>query len=122
MKNFTKTSISVFKKVYNTPTLPDHIIKLQDKLIIRIIRVLGGLSIILLMSKRLNTIFTGLLLDLLNLICFIFMIIFVIYNLYIMYHKIVHTIKTLKSDNLDIRNSPLNFYATMWAILLERCL
>ena len=83
MKNFTKTSISVFKKVYNTPTLPDHIIKLQDKLIIRIIRVLGGLSIILLMSKRLNTIFTGLLLDLLNLICFIFMIIFVIYNLYI---------------------------------------
>ena len=36
MKNFTKTSISVFKKVYNTPTLPDHIIKLQDKLIIRI--------------------------------------------------------------------------------------
>ena len=103
------------KKGYNMPTLPQNIIDFQNKLIIRIIRVLGGLSIILLISKKLNTIFSGNLLTIIYFICCMFMLMFVIYNLYIMYHKIVHSIRTLRSNKLDIRNSPLNFYALMWA-------
>ena len=57
------------KKGYNMPTLPQNIIDFQNKLIIRIIRVLGGLSIILLISKKLNTIFSG---NLLTIIYFYF--------------------------------------------------
>jgi hypothetical protein len=41
-----------FVKGYQTPTLPPHIIAFQNKVFMRIFRVLGGLSIILMIASK----------------------------------------------------------------------
>ena len=39
------------KRAYSIPTLPDNILKIQSYPIIRILRFLGGLSMLMLLSK-----------------------------------------------------------------------
>lgn len=101
--NLKKTILfQVLKKGLLTPTLPDHIIEFQNKLYIRIIRVLGSLSLVLLLSHRLELYFTGVYYSIAIYICFIFILMFNIYIIYINYHRIIHSIKVLRSDKLDI--------------------
>lgn len=90
-----------FKKGYNTPTLPENIIKVQSYFLIRIIRFLGGLSFLLILSKN----YLNYPMYLLYISMF-FSILFTIYHFIITYYRITHIIKILKSDQFDIRNSP----------------
>lgn len=88
------------KKGFLTPTLPDNILKFQENPIIRIFRVLGGLSILLLLSNdKFNFHLYFLLLFLL------IGILFLIYHIIISYYRIKHIIKMLKSDELKIKKS-----------------
>lgn len=86
------------KKGYNTPILPKNIIKVQSYPIIRLIRFLGGLSFLLILSQ-----------SYLNYPKYIlyfsmfFCLVFTIYHFIISYYRITHIIKILKSDQLDIR-------------------
>lgn len=99
-----------FKLGLNTPTLPDNIIKVQSYPIIRIIRFLGGVSILFILSKRyLN--FPIIFLY----IAMFFTLIFTIYHIIITFYRIKHIIEVLKSDKLDIRNSPLDRLAQLGA-------
>jgi hypothetical protein len=87
-----------------TPTLPANILALQNNPIIRILRVLGGISLILLLTQRLNVLGSGLLYLTALYVCFIIIIFFSIYLMYINYHRIINMYKVLNSDQLECNN------------------
>ena len=85
--NKTKFSFgSVFKIIFigirkglNTPTLPYFLITLQNKPIIRILRFLGGISMILIITHKLEYLGNGIIYLIALLICTLFSLIFTIY-------------------------------------------
>ena len=98
---------------WNTPTLPQNIIDFQMNPLIRILRVLGGISTLYLLSNKssnYNVFFLYL--------AIFFSVTFFIYNSYISVHRVRFMYRTLKSDKLDIRNSPLDHLARLSARLL----
>jgi cytochrome c oxidase subunit 2 len=95
---------------WNTPTLPEHIIKLQSHFLIRIFRVLGGISLLLVLSKKVQLL-PNILLYIVVLIVFLFLI----YHMYITIHRVIHIRYLFKSGKLDVRNSPLSKLASMFA-------
>lgn len=94
------------KKGLITTTFPAHIILFQKNVFIRILRVLGGISIILIITKRLEMLGSYYLP--VFIICFIISIIFSFYLIYITIYRIIHIYKNFNSKDLDIRNSPLD--------------
>lgn len=88
------------KKSFFTPTLPNHIINFNNNPIIRIFRVLGGISILLILIHRLDYLGDGLLYFYGLGICTFFAFIFSLYFLFLTYHIIKYMIKVFKSDQL----------------------
>lgn len=94
-------------KGWRTPTLPQHILVLRLDPTIRILRVSGGISLLLIVFKgidHLNTFFL-----------YFTVIIYTLYSfyvLYINYHRIIHVYKALKSYDLDVRDSSLDKFAS----------
>src|ERR1700675_351085 len=102
ISNIIKRLLIGFKKGYLTPTLPSNIIK--------ILRFLGGISFLFILSKtHLN--FPSYILYL----SIFFSFLFTIYHIIISYFRIKHIIYILKSDQLDVKNSPLDKIATLGA-------
>lgn len=99
-----------FKKGIFTPTLPVEIIKIQSSLIIRIIRFLGGASFLVILGNN----YINYNLYVLYVSMF-FAILFTIYHIVISYYRFKHIIKIIKSDQLEIKNSPLDRLATLSA-------
>lgn len=94
---------SGFKKGYTTPNLPENIIAFQNYPIIRILRFLGGVSLLFILSKS----YLGLPLIFLCFACF-FTFLFSVYHFVVSYYRIKHMIKILKSDALNVKISNLN--------------
>jgi len=88
-----------FKKAYQTPTLPDHIIEFTNKPLIRIMRFLGGVSFLTILSKSYLNYHICILL-----IAMFFAIIFTCYHFYLSYNRFKHIKYLLKSDKLEVRN------------------
>jgi hypothetical protein len=96
--NLGKSIYKGFQKAYQTPTLPDHIIKFKMDPTIRIFRVLGGLSFLFIITKvHLNFPIYFLF------IAAFFNILFSIYHFYLSYHRIKHIRFLFKSGALEIR-------------------
>ena len=112
-RTFFKRFIIGLKVGWNTPTLPDNILKLQLHPLVRILRVLGGISTLYLLSNKASQYSIYIFY-----FAFFFCLSFFIYHIYISYHRIKHIYKTLKSDKLDIKNSPLDHFARLSARLL----
>ena len=112
-KNFFKRLLIGLSKGWNTPTLPQHLLTLQLHPLIRIFRVLGGISILLILTKRVNY-FNSFVLYLVVLIS----IFYTFYVLYISYYRLKHIYKIMKSKDLEIRNSPLDKFATLASKLI----
>lgn len=90
---------------FKTSTLPDNILNFINLPLMRIFRVLGGISIIILLSNKLsNNGFSSILFY----FVFIISVTFLIYHIIIIYYRILHIIKIWKSDKFDIRNSPID--------------
>lgn len=106
MKNnsIIKRLLIGLKKGWLTPTLPEDMLKLHNSVFIRILRVLGGFSVILIVTHRLEFLGPGMLHTLLVILCTIFIVLFNLYLFYINYHRIKHIYKLLKSGDLDVRN------------------
>lgn len=103
------------KKGWVTPTLPENITKFHDKPIVRLFRILGGLSVIITLGK-VNFSF-----DLpiyIFYISFFITILFFLYMLVINIIRLIHIVKILKSDELDVRNSPIDRIASLTARIL----
>nr|WDS46423.1 hypothetical protein [Cyathus striatus] len=90
------------KKGYGVSIYPPHIMELKNKIYIRILRVSGGLSILLLFTHVIQNIY---------ILC-LFGLIIVLHLFYILYssYYIIKHIKYIitESDQLDVRNSPLD--------------
>ena len=84
------------KKGYNTPTLPENILKFQSLIYIRILRVLGGISFLFILSKH----YLNYHIYFLYISMFIATL-FTIYHIIISYHRIKHMKKVLRSGHLD---------------------
>lgn len=106
------------KKGILTATLPNHIIQLNNNPIIRIFRVLGGISILLILTHKLDSLGDGLLYLFTLVLCTVLALLFSLYRIFLTYHRIKHMIKVLKSDDLDVRNSPLDRFATIAAKII----
>lgn len=90
------------KKGWSTPTLPSQLLTLHNNVFIRFLRVSGGISIILIITHRLDFLGKGLLYLICLVICLVFSFIYSLYLIYINYHRIKHMYKTLKNRDLDI--------------------
>lgn len=101
-------------KGWSAPSLPEHILGLQSKPIIRIFRVLGGISTLALLGRGYLGRFelNGYVLYATLFIAFLFLL----YNLYIGWNRINYISKNIKE--LEVRNSPLDTYATLMARLI----
>jgi hypothetical protein len=118
MKNIFQRFFKGAKKGLLTPTLPDHIIALQKNVFIRLLRVIGGISIILILTHRLEYLGSGILYLIALCICIFFSQLFSFYLIYVNYYRIKNMYKVFKSDDLDVRNSPFDRFASLSARLL----
>lgn len=114
MRSFLTRALKGLKKGYHFPTLPDHIIELTNHPLVRILRFLGGLSILLVLTHRLE-ILTGNYYLFALVTCLFFIFIFLLYHIYITYHRFIHIYKSIKSGKLDIRNSPFDRFSTSFS-------
>lgn len=83
---------------WNTPTLPENIIKFQMNPLIRILRVLAGVITIFLLSIKASS--YSVFIFYLALFAFLFFI----YHIIILIIRYKHIYKTLNSDKLDVKN------------------
>ena len=97
---FTGIMIGIKKGIF-TPTLPQNILNFQRHPLIRILRFLGGMSLLFIMSK-IYTIFPFYFLY----IAYFISLLFLIYQIGITYYRIKHIYKLFKSGELETRNSP----------------
>jgi len=106
-KTIFRRLIIGLKKGYSTPTLPENLLKLQNNVGIRYLRITGGLSAVLLITGRLEKLGLGYLYQFSLYLCITLTILFLFYSLYLNYYRIKYMYKVWKSDELDVRNSPL---------------
>ena len=99
-KTILSSLILGFKKGWDTPSLPDNIIKLQSHILIRVLRFLGGISLILTLAHS----YINLPLSVRCILIFI-LLLFHIYLGIISFIRIKHIIKLIKSGALNVRNS-----------------
>lgn len=102
--NLLSRLILGINKGWEINTLPSHILQLQMHPLIRIFRVLGGISLLLVLSKKIFVYNLYILY-----IVFLITILYGIYITFINYHRYKHIYKILKDKKeLEIRNSPLD--------------
>lgn len=65
-------------------------------------RVLGGISVICIITHKLDYLGTGLIYNILLYICSLLSFILSFYLLYITYQRVKYMVKTIKSDKLDV--------------------
>lgn len=111
-----------FKHAWNIPSLPSNVQYFHNHVFTRIFRVIGGFSIVAFLSGSLEQakhyLFSNnILWPLYYLVLFLALSHF-IYILAIKTIKIVHMIKVWRSGKLDVRNSPLDKFATSASKLL----
>jgi len=116
-KESTKTLWQRFiiglKVGWNAPLLPERVANLHNHPFIRIFRVIGGISIITVLSKKHLLLFWP----------FKFIVLFLallhfIYIFSISIIKLWYGFKVLRSDKLDVKNSPFDHFATVTGKLL----
>lgn len=101
MKRFSLRTWNGVKKGLLTPTLSKEMLDFQRKPLIRILRVLGGLSWFSILGRGF--------LELNGFILYVslfFVLIFFIYHIYISIHRYKHIKKILMGPELEVRNSP----------------
>lgn len=114
-KTLTKRFISAAKKGFTTPTLPKDIIDFTMLPEIRIFRVIGGISTLLLISKK------YLILPYPNICIYILFVIsscFLIYHLYLVYYRFKHIRFLIKSGQMSIYKAPSPLPTIWWRGLL----
>ena len=93
--------------------LPESVMKIHNHSFVRVFRVVGGISILMVLSKNHLWLFVP----------FKFIVLFLallhfIYITCISRIKLIHGFKVLRSDKLDVRNSPMDQFASLTGKLL----
>lgn len=118
-----KNIIQGFKKAYNLPTLPNKINNFYNHIFTRIFRFIGGLSVLVTLTKSFNyahLYFNDFISEIINISTITLASIFIIFHIIINIIKIVYGIYLLKKkpETFEIRNSPLNLFASQIAKIL----
>lgn len=117
MKNNQKTLfqrlVASLKVGWNAPVLPPKVLNFHNNPLVRIFRVIGGISILTVLSN----------IHLLLFLPFKLMVLFIallhfIYITTVSIIKLWYGFKVLKSDELNVKNSPLDRFATTAGKLL----
>src|ERR1700719_801239 len=108
MKRINNLKIGIIK-VYNTPTLPDKVLNFNKNIFVRIFRIIGGICLLLTLSKNLFS----LNINIIYLVIFIDFL-FLIYQFFLIVYRIKNIYKILNENSLDIKNSPLDKFATIF--------
>ena len=87
-----------FKKGIKTSTLPQEIIAFQNNFLIRILRFLGGISLLMLLGRSIIKL-EGIYLYL----AFTLTLLYIIFHVYIFYQKIKYFRKRLKNGDFDVK-------------------
>lgn len=112
MKNvFSRLKVGV-RRGHSIPTLPSWALAFYNHILIRIFRVLRGLSFLYLLSKN-NAIISGHMNQTLNLICLNIASLFCLVLIIAKIIRTIHIIKILKGKDLDIKNSPYDRFASL---------
>jgi hypothetical protein len=113
------------KHALNVPSLPKKVSDFYNHIYTRIFRFIGGISILLLLTKafehiQLQNYFSESICEIINLTIIITATFFIIFTIIINSIKIVYTIYLFikKPDTFEVRNSPLNIFATQIAKIL----
>jgi len=108
---FNITTIGI-KKGWSHPTLPKNLLKLQLHPFIRIFKLLGGISILIIFTKvyekcNISVLYISIILS----------ILYIKYNTYLNYYRIKHIYSSIKKGDLDVKN-PLYKYASLFSKLI----
>jgi hypothetical protein len=119
-KSYLNRIIIGFKHAWNIPSLPTSVLDFHNHIFTRIFRVLGGISIVGFLSgtAKLYLFSSELLWPLYYLVLFLALLHF-IYIIGIKIIKVIHMIKVWKSGKLEVRNSPIDRFATSAAKLFQ---
>ena len=112
-KTIKERFITGLKVGWNTPLLPEKVIVFQNHPLVRIFRVTGGISIVTVLANKHLLLFLPL-----KLIVLLLALLHFIYLSVISMIKLWHGFKVLKSDKLNIKNSPFDHFATVTGKLL----
>lgn len=91
---------------------------LNQNVFIRLLRVIGGVSIILILTHRLELLFSGIYYQISLYVCVLFSLLFTFFLMYVTFFRIKHMYKVLKSDKLNIYNSPFDAFGSFIARLV----
>lgn len=112
-KSLYQRFITGLKTGWNAPVLPDKVLYIHNHPFVRVFRVIGGLSIVTVLSnKYLLLIFPF------NIVVLLLALFHFIYITVISVIKLYHGISVLRSDRLNVKNSPLDQFATLTGRLL----
>ncbi len=112
-KNLYNRLVTGLKVGWNAPVLPSKVLSFHNNPLLRVFRVIGGVSILTVFSKK------HLLLSLpFKSVILFFALLHIIYISSISIIKLWYGYKVLKSDKLNVRNSPLDQFATTAGKLL----
>ena len=89
------------KAGWNIPVLPEHITRLDNNFYIRIFKLIGGISVFIIISgigSKLNKIYLYLI--------FTLSILYILYSLMISFYAIKHWVHNLRTGKFIVRNFP----------------
>ena len=112
-KTIFKRFITGLKVGWNTPMLPESVTKIHNHPFTRVFRVIGGALTVLVLSKNYLILPFSLQLIVLALASF-----HIIYITCISLIKLFYGFKVLRSDKLNVRNSPMDQFASVTSKLL----
>lgn len=112
-KTLWQRTLIGLKVGWNAPMLPEKVANLHNYPFVRVFRIIGGISIITVLSNKHLLLFLPFKFIVLFLALFHFIYIFSISMI-----KLWYGFKVLRSDKLNVRNSPLDHFATVTGKLL----
>lgn len=114
------------KLAWNVPSLPQKVSDFYSHIFTRIFRFIGGITVLITVTKGYNYIplhnyFNDSLCDIITTSTYLFASIFIVFTVTINLIKIFYTIFLLykKPEIFEVRNSPLNLFATYVAQILS---
>jgi len=114
-----------FKHAWNIPSLPQKVSDFYSHILTRIFRFIGGFSVLITVRKgfdhiQLHNYFNELIINIIIYTTYSLATIFIIFTVFINLIKIIYTIYIIfkKPKTFEVRNSPLNIFASQIAKVL----
>lgn len=112
-RNLYNRLVTGLKVGWNAPVLPPKILSFHNNPFVRIFRVIGGLSILTVFSKKHLLLYLPF-----KYVILLFALLHIIYISSISIIRLWYGYKVLRSDKLNVKNSPLDHFATTAGRLL----